>query len=78
MMDIENMTIEEKLQAMELLWDDLCRNAADFVTPEWHKDVLAQREERLRNGKERILDWEQAKKEIEESLPQNPDSGKMW
>lgn len=69
MIDIEKMTIEEKLQTMELLWNDLCRNAADFVIPEWHKDVLAQREERLRNGKERILDWEQAKKEIEESLP---------
>lgn len=69
MIDIEKMTIEEKLQTMELLWNDLCRNAADFVTPEWHKDVLAQREERLRNGEERILDREQAKKEIEESLP---------
>jgi len=66
--DINEMTPEEKLQAMEMLWEDFCRRSPNFQSPRWHADVLESREKRLREGKERAVDWEQAKKEIKESL----------
>jgi len=67
--DLEQMTIEEKLKAMEMLWDDLCRSAPDFSSPSWHEDVLKEREQRIKDGKERFVDWDQAKKDLWDSIP---------
>jgi len=68
-LNLEEMTTEEKLQAMEMLWDDLCRRSPDFSSPSWHEDVLKEREQRIKNGKDRFVDWDQAKKDIRDSIP---------
>jgi hypothetical protein len=65
---LDEMTIEEKLQTMELLWDDLCRNAPERLSPSWHGTILEERENRIAEGKEKFIDWEQAKKEIQDSV----------
>ena len=57
------MTIEEKLRAMEALWDDLCRRDAVPV-PQWHKDILDERHRLINQGKAEFIDWETAKKQI--------------
>lgn len=61
---IDSMTVEEKLQAMEMLWDDLCQRAGGVPSPEWHQQVLQDREEALEKGMEEIQDWEEAKRII--------------
>lgn len=60
---LDQMTIEEKLQAMETLWADLCRRGAVPV-PDWHKDILDERQRLIDEGKAEFIDWETAKKEI--------------
>jgi hypothetical protein len=65
---LDKMTVEEKLAAMELLWDDLCKNPDDIPSPSWHNNILQSREERLKNGKEKVSDWQEAKKRIRESI----------
>jgi hypothetical protein len=67
-LNLNEMTIEEKMQAMELLWDDFCRNRPDFQSPAWHEEILKQREKRLREGKDKFIDWDQAKKDIWKSV----------
>jgi hypothetical protein len=67
--DLEQMTTEEKLRAMEMLWDDLCRSAPDFSSPSWHEDVLKEREQRIKDGKEKFVDWDQAKKDLRDAVP---------
>ena len=46
-MSIETMlaalTPSEKLAAMNILWRDLSENPAEFISPDWHGDVLAER-----------------------------------
>ena len=64
---VSQMTIEEKLQTMELLWNNLCQ-ASDFSSPDWHKDILAEREERVERGEEEILDWTESKEQLRNSL----------
>ena len=66
---IESMTVEEKVQAMELLWDSLCAKAESVIAPAWHGEVLAQREQAVRDGSDRFEDWEQAKKNIRSLIP---------
>ena len=61
---LNDMTISEKLQLMETLWEDLSRNADALESPEWHRDVLEERERRIASGEARFSDWEEAKADI--------------
>jgi len=65
---LDKMTVAEKLEAVESLWDDLSQNPANIPSPEWHGKVLKNREENIKNGKEEISDWETAKNKIRDSL----------
>jgi len=65
-LQLDRMTLEEKLRAMEALWDDLCRREEALPVPQWHKDLLDERERLVQQGKARFIDWETAKKRIVE------------
>jgi hypothetical protein len=65
---LEEMTIKDKISIMEILWDDICRNSNDFKSPDWHGEILQEREEMIRQGKDRFEDWEEVKKEIWNSV----------
>jgi len=64
---LEKMSTEEKIQVMETIWDDLCKKA-DISSPIWHGKVLHDREERVKTGDEKFVDWEKAKKNIQNSI----------
>jgi hypothetical protein len=49
------MSVPERLQAIEQLWDALCREPGDVVSPQWHRDVLADRKTRAERGEARFL-----------------------
>jgi hypothetical protein len=65
-LQIDQMTIAEKLRVMEELWDDLRSRAGDVPVPQWHKDLLEQRERLVETGEAKFADWETAKKRITE------------
>jgi gamma-glutamyl phosphate reductase len=70
-LEIERMTLEEKLQAMEALWESLRRNEDDIPVPQWHKDILDARERDIKEGKAKFLDWDSTKKQIADEIRQN-------
>ncbi len=61
---LETMSVEEKLQAMESLWDDLCSRSEGVVSPAWHEDVLAERQALVERGEDQFEDWDAAKGKI--------------
>jgi len=63
---LDQMSTEEKLQAMEALWIDLTRNAAEYDSPAWHEQVLREREQGTRSGNDTFIDWEIAKRQLRE------------
>jgi putative addiction module component (TIGR02574 family) len=65
---LDKMTIQEKLAAMESLWDDLSRSPKAIESPEWHKEILDQRSKRIAEGTGQFVDWEAAKASIREKL----------
>jgi hypothetical protein len=65
---LDEMTVQEKLAAMESLWEDLSRSPEAIDSPAWHKDILDQRQQRLANGTAQFKDWEKAKGTIREKL----------
>jgi len=61
---LEKMSVEEKLQTMESLWDDLCSKAGTVSSPDWHEDVLAERDAMQKRGDDQFEDWDAAKRNI--------------
>lgn len=63
----KNMTVSEKIAAIELLWDDLCRSPEDVPSPEWHEAILEEREKRLLEGKASFSELNDAKRRIKKA-----------
>lgn len=60
------MTVAEKLRIMEELWDDLRARAEGVPMPQWHKDLLDERERLIETGEAHFDDWDVARKRITE------------
>jgi len=65
---LEKMTLEEKLKLLEELWSDLLSHEDKVPSPQWHKDILEKREEKVKKGQETILDWNDAKERVRQSI----------
>ncbi|HCE43169.1 MAG TPA: addiction module antitoxin RelB [Lentisphaeria bacterium] len=65
---LKKMSIQEKISTMEYIWDDLCKNAGDITSPEWHKDILDDREKTLKARTDSFVDWEDAKRKIRKNI----------
>ena len=68
MIDLQAMTTPEKLRLMEELWQNLSMTASEVASPEWHGEVLAERDRLINSGEETFIDWEIAKKRLREEL----------
>jgi hypothetical protein len=67
MLSIENLTRTEKLRMMEVIWDDLSRDAETFSSPEWHAQALKEAERALAENQTHFVSWETAKKMLRDS-----------
>ena len=56
-LNLEAMSIEEKVETMEALWRDLSAQVG-YESPLWHREVLQAREG------EHASDWNEARKRI--------------
>jgi Putative addiction module component len=65
-LQLEQMSVAEKLSLMEQLWEDLRARAGGVPMPQWHKDLLEDRERLIQNGDAHFDDWPSAKKRITE------------
>ena len=61
---IKRMSREEKLRAMEALWEDLSREESQFDSPAWHARALRHTERLVREGKAKFSDWAAARERI--------------
>jgi len=65
---IEQLTVTEKIQFMESLWDSLCAQSENVAAPAWHGEVLQEREEALQNQTDSFVDWDIAKQAIRKQV----------
>lgn len=66
-LQLEQMSIEDKIRTMEYLWDDLCRRA-EVSSPTWHNEILLERERDVLAGSSKFMDWNVVKEKIRDSL----------
>jgi hypothetical protein len=64
--DLKHLTTPEKLRLMEALWHDL--SDTDVQSPEWHGDVLAERDRLIASGEGSFVDWDVAKRQLRAEL----------
>jgi hypothetical protein len=62
---LDKMSVEEKLRLMDEIWADLLKNEDQIPIPEWHLDILREREQMVAEGKMSYVPWEQAKQELD-------------
>lgn len=65
---LKDMSLHEKLAAMESLWEDIARTPEALESPAWHKDLLDERRQRLVEGQSQFIDWETAKADIRNTI----------
>ena len=64
MVEIERMTIHERLQTMELLWDSITHSNEGIEPPTWHSEILSDRKKIIESGKAEWLTMDELRKEL--------------
>ena len=62
--EIRHLSREEKLRVMEAIWEDLLTDEEQVESPDWHQKALKETESRLSSGQEKIVYWQDAKREL--------------
>jgi len=63
---LDKMSNQDKIAAMEELWDDLCRQPESFASPDWHQEILKAREADIKNGQAEFTSFDKAKERIQD------------
>ena len=61
---IEKMSVTQRLQAMDQLWDSLNRSGEQIPSPDWHQDVLADRKACAQRGEANFLTLDQLRSRL--------------
>ncbi|MGB5134919.1 MAG: addiction module protein [Prochlorococcaceae cyanobacterium] len=62
---LDALTVAEKVQLLEQVWQSLCSQSDAFASPDWHADVLVERRQRLLNGSSARIPWNEAKAQLQ-------------
>ena len=65
---VANMSQEEKLRAMDVLWSSIVSSSGAYEPPAWHEAVLRERRRRVVEGEETFILWEEAKRQLQEEF----------
>ena len=62
--EIRKLPLSEKLELLEAIWSELSSDPDNIVVPDWHKDILDERQHGVEQGSMNAIDWELAKQQI--------------
>ncbi len=62
--EISHFSLREKLQIMQMIWEDLRGHVDRMDVPESHMAILDSRRKSVESGTSALLDWDQVKHSI--------------
>ncbi len=65
---LAQMSLDDKLLAMELLWGELSKTPERLEAPHWHRDLLLQRLNQVQQGTASFQSWNTAISELRSEL----------
>jgi hypothetical protein len=60
--EIRKMSVNERIQAMEILWDSLLDDEAEISSPDWHGEILLERSRTIDDGTAEMVPIKDLKK----------------
>lgn len=66
---LDQMSTLHKLQAIEEIWSDLLQKSEEIPSPDWHEDILKDREQKVKEGTARYLTLDEAKQAVRSKFP---------
>jgi len=61
---LSQLSFEQKLNLMEVIWDDISKDESKFQSPDWHIEILIKRENLVKENNAKFSDWGDAKERI--------------
>lgn len=65
--ELETLSIPERVQLVEDLWDSIARSSIALPIPQWQKDELDFRKRNYLRNPDSVLAWDQVKQTLLES-----------
>ncbi len=62
---LKSMSIAEKVQLMEKVWDSLCQEKPAVKSLQWQAEILAERQRQIASGEMTISPWLEAKERLQ-------------
>ena len=62
--ELETLSVAERVQIVEDIWDSIARSNANLPVPQWQKDELTRRKERYLLNPDSGESWNQVKQSI--------------
>jgi putative addiction module component (TIGR02574 family) len=62
--EIRKLPLSEKLELLEAVWSELSADPDTIDVPDWHKEILDQRQSGIEQGSMKPIAWELAKEQI--------------
>lgn len=59
--EVKNMSATDRLQIMETIWDSFQYEQEAIKSPQWHKDILAERKLKIDSGEAKFLSLKEVK-----------------
>jgi putative addiction module component (TIGR02574 family) len=60
----EALTLDEKIEYLEELWDSLAHEPVSLPIPEWHRDLARERMAFYRDNPKAVREWSEVRDEI--------------
>lgn len=62
--EIEKMSLEQKLEAMELLWKFISEKPDEVPSPAWHEEIVTERLAKIDQGEAKFFSIEEARERL--------------
>ncbi len=64
----DNLTIDQKLEYVQSLWNRIAEDEGKVPVPNWHKQIIQERLIALETKPEDVYDWEEVRSEIKREI----------
>ncbi len=62
---LNKMSVSEKLHVINQIWESLEPDSEKVPSPEWHKNILSNRIEKVKNGTAKFKSFDIVKQELQ-------------
>ncbi|MCB1045086.1 MAG: addiction module protein [Acidobacteria bacterium] len=66
--EFKQLSVNEKVQVLQDLWDQIAESPDQLPVPEWHKTTLDQRKREWESSQDPGEDWDDVKCRLRENL----------